>query len=165
MPEEIRTERLLLRRAMMADLAPMHALLTNPIAMRYWSSPPHDNLAASETWLRSMVDADPVSSDDFILEHEGQVIGKLGCWQLPEIGFLVEPAVWGRGLASEAIAAFLDRRRGMNCTQQITADVDPRNERSLRLLRKHGFLETGRAARTWCIAGEWCDSVYLELKL
>ena len=165
MSDEIRTERLLMRRATMADLEAIHALLSNPVAMRYWSSPPHTELAESEAWLRSMVDADPVASDDFIVEHEGLVIGKLGCWQLPEIGFLLDPAVWGRGLASEAMAAFVDRRRHIGSPQRIRADVDPRNAASLRLLLKHGFVETRRASRTWCIAGEWCDSVYLELTL
>ena len=149
----------------MGDLGPIHALLSNPVAMRYWSTAPHKVLGESEAWLRSMVEADSAISDDFILEYEGRVIGKLGCWQLPEIGFLLDPAVWGRGLASEAMAAFLDRRRRIGSPERIPADVDPRNTASLRLLRKHGFVETGRASRTWCIGGEWCDSVYLELAL
>ena len=46
----------------------------------------------------------------------------------------------------------------------LTADVDPRNERSLRLLEKLGFERTGFAKRTFCLAGEWADSVYLTLK-
>ena len=39
------------------------------------------------------------------------MIGKLGCWRTPEIGFILDPAVWGRGYASEALAAFIDHRR------------------------------------------------------
>jgi RimJ/RimL family protein N-acetyltransferase len=46
----------------------------------------------------------------------------------------------------------------------ITADVDPRNEASLRLLARLGFVETGRATGTVEIAGELCDSVYLALE-
>ena len=61
--------------------------------------------------------------------------------------------------------AFLERRRAIAEPSRLRADVDPRNEPSLRLLTLHGFVETGRAARTWHIAGEWCDSVYLELAL
>ncbi len=165
MSDELRTERLLMRRATMADLPAMHALLSNPAAMRYWSTPPHADLATSEAWMRSMVDADPKISDDFIVEFEGRVVGKLGCWELPEIGYLFDPAVSRQGLASEAMAAFIDRRRRIGSPDRITADVDPRNSASLGLLLKNGFVETGHAARTWCIAGEWCDSVYLELVL
>jgi ribosomal protein S18 acetylase RimI-like enzyme len=46
----------------------------------------------------------------------------------------------------------------------ITADVDPRNVASLRLLARLGFEETGRAARTCQVGDEWQDSVYLALR-
>ena len=163
--DEIRTERLLLRRARMQDLAAIHELLSHPVAMRYWSSPPHIELAESETWLRSMVDADLTISDDFIVERDGQVIGKLGCWRLPDVGFLFDPALWGRGYASEALSAYLQRRREIGSPVAITADVDPRNVASLNLLARHGFIETGRATGTWNVGGELCDSIYLELRL
>ena len=162
---EFFTERLRLRRATMADLGAIHGILSQPAAMRYWSTPPHRTIEETETWLRSMVDADPDDSDDFIIEREGRVIGKLGCWQLPEIGFILSPAAWGQGYANEAIGAFLDRRRTIGEPTSLTADVDPRNSASLRLLTRNGFVETGRAERTWHVAGEWCDSVYLEVVL
>ena len=44
------------------------------------------------------------------------------------------------------------------------AAVDPRNHRCLALLTQLGFKETGRAERTFCIGGEWSDSVYLVLE-
>jgi len=43
----------------------------------------------------------------------------------------------------------------------LTADVDPRNAASLRLLARLGFVETGRAQRTFRWRDEWCDSIYL----
>ena len=165
MTEVIRTERLLLRRARADDLAAIHALLSDPAGMRYWSTPPHTDLEQSRTWLQSMIDADPATSDDFIIEKDGVAIGKLGCFQLPEIGFNLARDHWGQGLASEAMAAFLDRRRVMGEPRRLTADVDPRNTASLKLLTRHGFVETGRATATWQVGDEWCDSVYLALDL
>ena len=165
MADEILTERLRLRRASMGDLEAIHALLSDPRNMRYWSTPPHDSLEQSEAWLRSMVEADPVESDDFVIEREGRVIGKLGCWRLPEVGFMVAFDETGRGFASEAMGAFLDRRRALGQPRRLIADVDPRNETSLRLLARHGFVETGREKATWTVGGEVCDSVYLALDL
>ncbi|HET7709046.1 MAG TPA: GNAT family N-acetyltransferase [Sphingomicrobium sp.] len=165
MADEIRTDRLLLRRARMSDLNALHAALSDPDAMRYWSTPPHRTLDESETWLTSMVDADPAISDDFILQLDGRVLGKLGCWRLPEIGFLLLRDAWGQGFAGEALGAYLERRRVIGEPRAIRADVDPRNAASLRLLQRHGFVETGRAPRTWHVGGEWCDSVYLEVRL
>ena len=160
---EIRTDRLLLRRARLADIAAMHAIMSNPTAMRYWSTPPHAELADTERWISSMIDADP-GRDDFIVTLDDRVIGKLGAWQLPEIGFLLDPGFWGRGYALEALAAFVERRQALGSTE-LTADVDPRNQASLRLLEKAGFVETGRAAGTWQVGEELCDSVYLRLEL
>ena len=162
---EILTDRLRMRRADMGDLGAIHAILSDPIAMRYWSTPPHCQIEQTEAWLRSMVDARPDESDDFIIERHGAVIGKLGCWKLPEIGFILSSSAWAQGYASEAMSAFLHRRRAIGEPKRLNADVDPRNTASLRLLTRHGFVETGRAERTWNIAGEWCDSVYLELSL
>ena len=47
----------------------------------------------------------------------------------------------------------------------VFADVDPRNAASLALLTRHGFIETGRAAGTWQVGDELCDSIYLALDL
>lgn len=166
MPEasdEIRTERLVLRRARMDDVAAMHVVMSNPIAMRYWSTPPHTDRRQTEQWVASMVEADP-SSDDFMVTLEGRLIGKMGAWRLPEFGFLIDPAHWGKGLAREALDAFVERRRGLGSTE-LTADVDPRNAASIRLLERAGFVETGRAKGTWQVGDELCDSVYFRLNI
>lgn len=166
MPEasdEIRTERLVLRRARMDDVAAMHVVMSNPIAMRYWSTPPHTDRRQTEQWVASMVEADP-SRDDFMVTLEGRLIGKMGAWRLPEFGFLMDPAHWGKGLAREALDAFVERRRALGSTE-LTADVDPRNAASIRLLERAGFVETGRAKGTWQVGDELCDSVYFRLVL
>ena len=148
----------------MDDAPAMYAIMRQPEPMRYWSTLPHECLADTEEWMASMVEAPADESDDFIVTLGGALIGKLGCWRLPEVGFLFDPAVWGRGYAAEALSAFIERRRGLG-SPQMTADVDPLNHASLRLLERAGFEETHRAARTWHIGGEWHDSVYLRLTL
>ncbi len=162
--DTIRTERLLLRRARPADLEDMHAVLGDPRAMRYWSTPPHAAIDETREWLDAMIAAPADVSDDFVVEFEGGVVGKIGCWSLPEIGFIFHPRVWGRGLAGEALRAVVRWIFARHGVPAITADVDPRNAASLGLLRSVGFNETGRAERTWYVAGEWCDSIYLALR-
>ena len=161
--DEILTARLRLRRARADDLDAVHAILSHPVATRYWSTPPHADLDETREWLGKMIDAPPDASDDFVIEHRGVVIGKAGCWRLPEIGYILHPDYWGQGLATEALSAVIPRLFARFPIPEITADVDPRNAASLQLLGRLGFAETHRAARTWRIAGEWCDSVYLAL--
>ncbi|HLZ73669.1 GNAT family N-acetyltransferase [Phenylobacterium sp.] len=159
----IETQRLRLRRARPDDLAALHAILSHPQAMRYWSSLPHNDIAQSREWLANMIASPSAESDDFIVELDGQVIGKAGCWRLPAVGYILHPDYWGRGLATEALAAAIAHVFANFEVPALTADVDPRNTGSLALLGKLGFHETHRAARTWRIGEEWCDSVYLAL--
>lgn len=161
----IRTERLLLRRATMEDVESFDAIFSDPEAMRYWSTPPHTAIEQTRDWVASMVAGHTEASDDFVVTLNGEVIGKTGAYRLPEFGFILARAHWGKGFASEALAAFLDRRRTLGEPSRLTADVDPRNLRSIKLLEKHGFIETGRASGTWQVGDELCNSVYLALDL
>jgi RimJ/RimL family protein N-acetyltransferase len=158
------TARLVLRPATLEDLGPLHAIFRDPVVMRYWSRPPHTDLEETRQWLRSMIDAPPEQSADFIIEHEGRTIGKAGFHRLPEIGFILGADYWGRGLAREAVTAVIAHVFDERGVQRIEADVDPRNEPSLRLLQRLGFEERGRASRTYQVGDEWTDSVYLSLE-
>jgi RimJ/RimL family protein N-acetyltransferase len=161
-PRTLRTGRLVLRRARPDDLDALHAILSDAEAMRYWSTPPHADLETTRDWLDSMINAPPDASDDFILEREGRLIGKLGAWRLPEVGYILARQHWGHGYALEALNVFTAYALAER-TDHLTADVDPRNTASLALLAKAGFRETSRAERTIEVGGEWCDSVYLRL--
>lgn len=159
----VRTERLLMRRAEPRDLGPLHVVLSDARAMRYWSTPPHASLHISRAWLKEMMASPEGESDDFVVEHEGRVIGKAGFWRMPEIGYIFHPDSWGRGLAFECLSALVDRAFARFAVDELVADVDPRNHASLGLLAKLGFVETRRAVATLQVGEEWCDSVYLAL--
>jgi ribosomal-protein-alanine N-acetyltransferase len=160
---ELVTARLRLRRATPGDLAAMHEILSDPATMRFWSSPPHRDLEQTRVWLEAMIADGPPHSDDFVIEHDGRVIGKAGCWRLPEIGYILHRRCWGQGFAAEACRAVIAHVFAAYDLPAITADVDPRNQASLRLLARLGFVETGRATATYEIEGEISDSVYLAL--
>lgn len=160
---EIITHRLILRRARPGDLADLHRVMSSPEAMRYWSRPAHQSIADTRAYLDEMIGAGP-EADDFVVEMDGTVIGKAGAWRLPELGFILHPDYWRQGLMREALAAVVSylfaSHPGLD---RLTADVDPRNGRSLALLSVLGFTETGRAAATLQWGDEWCDSIYLAL--
>lgn len=161
---ELRTPRLLLRRARAGDLPGLHRVLSDPRAMTYWWRGPYASLEESRAWLEEMIAAPPESSEDFVLVENGEPIGKIGAWRLPEFGFILRPDRWRLGLASEAMAAFLPHVFARPDVDRLTADVDPRNRASLALLARHGFVETGRASGTWHTHIGTCDSIYLELR-
>lgn len=162
-PDRIETARLILRRARPGDLADLHAAMSDPRAMRYWSRPAHERIEETAAFLQAMIDETRGESDDFLVEYQGRVIGKAGAWRLPEIGFLVHPDHWGKGLGFEAMEAVIAHLFAAHDLAELTAEADPRNLASLRLLGRLGFVETGRAERTLKWRDEWCDSVYLAL--
>ena len=158
----IKTERLTLRRTQMDDLAALHRVFSNAQAMRYWDSLPYTQ-DQTRRLVAAMVAADPDQSDEFVIVQDGQVIGKAGCWRLGEIGFILHPDHWGKGLAKEALRAVIPHVFATLPINTLVADVDPRNVGSLKVLAHFGFVETGRESRTFLLGDEWCDSVYLEL--
>jgi [ribosomal protein S5]-alanine N-acetyltransferase len=160
---ELRTPRLLLRRARPDDLAGLHAVLSDERAMTYWSSGPHETIEQTREWLNGMIASTPEESDDFVITYEGETIGKIGAYRLPDFGYILAPRHWGLGLASEAMVAFLDHAFSRADIDKLTADVDPRNEASLQLLKRHGFIETGRGSGTWNTHIGLCDSIYFAL--
>lgn len=159
---QIETDRLILRPAREDDLEAMHAVLSSPQATRWWSTPPHDSLDQTRDWLAAMI-AGGGAGLDMVVEREGQVIGKAGFYYPPDIGYILHPDHWGQGLATEALTAMLDRLFDATDHDQATADVDPENPASIRVLAKLGFVRTGFAERTWNIDGDWKDSLYYAL--
>lgn len=159
---EIRTPRLLLRTARPDDLEAMHAVLSDARATRWWSTPPHETLEQTRDWRDAMIANGP-DHPDFVIELDGRVVGKAGFFAMPAVGYILHPDVWGRGLAAEAVGAAIDHVFGAHDVEILTADVDPDNAASIRLLERLGFVRTGSAKRTWHIGGEWKDSLYFAL--
>jgi len=159
---QIRTARLLLRRARPDDVDAIYAIMSDPRAMRYWSSLPHENRDVTARFIADMLVEAP-DRDLFMVEQDGQVIGRLGVWKFPEVGFIFHPRTWGQGIGYEAMSAFTAHCFARPEVGELTADVDPRNAASIGLLTKLGFVETGRAERTFLIGDEWCDSIYMAL--
>ncbi len=148
-----------------ADAEALHPIFADPEAMRFWSTPPHATLEDTRAFVRATIAATSEGrGDDQVILFEDGVIGKAGLWDNREIGFILAPEYWGRGLAREAIGLVIARARSRAVTS-ILADVDPRNIASLIPLRRMGFIQTGEAKATMKVGDEWVDSLYLALDL
>jgi len=144
---EITTPRLKLRHARPDDLEAMHAVLSDPRATLWWSTPPHASMDETRAWLDGMIAGNAAGADDFVIERDGRVIGKAGFYRLPDVGYILHPDHWGVGLASEAVGAAVAHVFATRDLEDLTADVDPANQASIRLLEKLGFVRTGSPKR------------------
>jgi RimJ/RimL family protein N-acetyltransferase len=83
--------------------------------------------------------------------------------QRSEIGFALRQMRWGQGLGSEAVTAVIGFAFDSLNLNRIEADVDPRNERSLRLLERLGFQREGHLRQRYYMNGERQDTLMLGL--
>ena len=132
MVEEMRTERLLLRRARLDDSVAIHAMMSDPdrdaLLVDAAARGPGRNRSAGS---RSMVEADPAMSDDFIVTLTAGVIGKFGALDgLPEIRLTcsISPPIGAQGSLPTRgrLAAFLERRRALGSTRAVYAPMSTR---------------------------------------
>lgn len=159
----LKTDRLVLRAARWGDLDALFAVYSDPRSMRYWSTPPHDDRTITQANLGQQIAAAASKLSYFVIEKDGEVIGNAGLYRGNEVGFILSPACWRQGILSEAMGVLIPYLFETTGLAMLTADVDPRNEASVRLLTSLGFVETHRAENTFCIGGEWSDSVYFAL--
>lgn len=159
----LRTERLFLRAPLRRDLDAMFAVYSDPRAMRYWSTPPHENPQVTKRLLDGRIAAWERAPLNYQIEMDDQYIGNVGNFRDEEIGFMLSPNYWRQGILTEAMGAVVPYLFETTDHTKLTADADPMNAASVGLLTSLGFHETHRAKNTFSINGVWSDSVYFAL--
>ena len=159
----LRTERLILRAAREDDLHDLFAIFSDRRAMRYWSTAPHESLQRTQENLDRLIASAANQLVYFVIEMDGHAIGTAGMHKDNEVGFLLHPDHWRKGIITEAMQAIIPYLFDVTSATELTADADPENSASVGLLKSLGFKETHRAQNTFCIDGKWSDSVYFAL--
>ena len=87
------------------------------------------------------------------------------CWthQRAEIGFALGSSHWGRGLMRQALPLLISYAFESLDLHRLEADIDPRNQRSLKMLQRLGFQKEGYFRQRHQVHGERQDSVMLGL--
>ena len=168
----LQTPRLALRQISAADTADIFGIFSDPEVMRYWDHGPMTKPSDAadyveqirEGLLRRHLFQWGVSDSSL-----GRIVGTCtllnvsAAHQRGEIGFAVARADWGRGIAMEAVSALVAFAFGELQLHRLEADVDPRNDRSLRLLERLGFRREGNLRERYFVGGERQDAVMLGL--
>lgn len=168
----LETSRLVLRHLLPSDAPDVFAVFSDPRVMRYWDALP---MPAVEDAVRYIEEIDDHLRHRTLFQWgaeeraTGRVIGTCTLLhvsmphQRAEIGFALGSAHWGKGLAYEMVTAFLAFAFDDLRLHRLEADVDPRNERSLRLLERLGFRREGFLRERYHTGGERQDTVMLGL--
>jgi ribosomal-protein-alanine N-acetyltransferase len=159
----IETERLVLRPPTLDDCDAFFEIFSDTETMAFWSTPPHANVAETRDLVTAMADGFSPNCPDFAVTLDSKVIGKAGCWQPFEVGYILNKQHWRQGYALEALRAVIKYFFGQTSASSLTADIDPNNLASAGLLTKLGFRISGFEKDTFEINGVKSDSAYFTL--
>ncbi len=149
----LKTPRLVLRPQIPADAAPLFDILSDPQAMRFWSRPAMTELAVANEVVREQQAAMAAGLCRYwtILESR-QAIGSIDLSLIrdgsAELGFLLRPASWDKGFASEAVGAVVTYALGPLDLKRLAAAVQAENRAAARVLEKNGFAQVQQRAVT-----------------
>jgi len=165
-------DRIVLRQLGAADVDALFEVFGDPAVTRFWSFPA---FRSRDEAARLLADIDRLRADDELFQwgiarrDDDLVIGTVTLCRVDarhlraEVGFALASRAWGSGFASEAVNRLVEHAFEDRGLERLEADVDPRNERSLRLLERLGFVREGLLRERWRVAGEVQDSVMLGL--
>ncbi len=168
----LETERLRLRWLEERDVDALYEIFGDPAVIRYWSSPALTDRKAAARLLQEIRDyaaQGTLYQWGVTLRDGDQVIGTVTlAWinrehRRADVGFALAATAWGRGYATEAVARLIDYAFDDMQLHRLGADVDPRNERSIRLLERLGFRQEGLLRERYHLGGEVQDSLILGL--
>ena len=95
-----------------SDLDAFYEHQREPEATEMALFPARDREAFDAHWQRILADDSLIKKT---IVHDGQVAGNIGCWEQDGrrlIGYWVGKEFWGRGLATRALAEFVEDLRG-----------------------------------------------------
>jgi RimJ/RimL family protein N-acetyltransferase len=162
----LRTERLRLRAFVPSDAAAFAAYRSVPAVARYQSWDAPYSVGAAQRLVDEMAGrTGPVPGEwlQIALEHDGALAGDVAVGlgvdgRIATIGYTLAPEAQGRGLASEAVGAVVERLFGHVGVHRVEASLDPRNLASARLVESLGFeLEGVAVAAVWTGSDGWTD--------
>ena len=169
---DIPARRLRLRWLTDHDVDDVFAVFRDPDVMRYWSCPPFETRDAAVDLIdeirRCFADKS-LFQWGIELTGNGRIIGTCTLAEVSvqnrraELGFALGRAWWGQGYAREAVEALLGFAFGRLNLHRVEADADPRNDASIRLLERVGFVREGTLRERWIVAGETQDTAFFGL--
>jgi RimJ/RimL family protein N-acetyltransferase len=166
-PIHLNTDRLILRPMAESDAEAMYLIFSDPVVMRYWSTPPWENLEESRESIARDIEA--LHTGDYlrlgiVQKADRQLVGACTLfnfnWQCKraEVGYALARSAWGRGIMGEALLALMEYAFSELALHRIEAEIDPRNTASAKTLERLGFVKEGHLRERWIVNDEISDS-------
>jgi ribosomal-protein-alanine N-acetyltransferase len=150
------------------DAQALFVLRSDPRVMQHVKRPLARTIADAEALLEHFRDVyDKRSAITWAMTAHGdpELVGTIGLWNIAaehhraELGYLLRPDLWGRGLTREAAAAVIDYGFGKLHLHRIEACVGPANTASIALLESLSFAREGHLVQNFLADGVFFDTL------
>ena len=167
----IATDRLVLRRFSGDDAEVLAAYRSDPDVARFqsWAAPYGVDAARKLIDAQSLLDG-PTRGEwiQIAIERDAELVGDVAVelsadGRTATIGYTIAPPHQGRGLATEAVGAVVNRLFDELAVDRVQASLDPRNDASARVVARLGFVHEGTAVASVLHQGEWTDDARYAL--
>lgn len=152
-PPAMDTERLSLRPLRIGDADALHPVYSDVAAQTYAAGPATATLAETRKRVAQSVADKHWRSWAIRFQGDDQPVGAIACCEerqgkVTEIGYMLNRAFWGRGIATEAATALIDLLFAEG-QRRVFADTDPDNAASIRVVERLGFTLEARLRADW----------------
>lgn len=162
----LETKRLILRGMRVSDRDDMYEYAHLEEVTRYLTWEPHPTKDYTKQYLEFI--ASKYRVGDFydwalILKENQKMIGTCGFTRIDcknnaaEVGYVLNPAYWGRELAGEAVTAVMDFGFDRLDLHRIEARFMRGNEKSLRVMEKCGMIYEGTGRENMLVKNRYVD--------
>jgi ribosomal-protein-alanine N-acetyltransferase len=166
---ELKTKRLLLRKMTMNDAPEIFFLRSDENVLKYIGKEPAGSIKEAEEFIErinAVVDANETIMWAITLgDNPGKTIGTICYWHLQpenyraEIGFVLHPEQWRKGIMIEAILKVLEYGFGVMKLHSIEARISPENTASAAILEATGFIKEAHLKEEFYFKGDFFDTI------
>jgi ribosomal-protein-alanine N-acetyltransferase len=168
----LETERLTLREITRGDAQAFFELRTHPDVTKYADRFPPKDMGEIHAFLDKIFET--IASNQAIAwaispKGSSEFIGTVNFHRTypehyrAEMGYQLFSKYWRQGIMSEAVRAAIEYGFNVMKLHSIEAQVNPNNEASIGLLKKHGFVQEAYFKENFYFDGRFLDTLVFSL--
>jgi ribosomal-protein-alanine N-acetyltransferase len=166
---ELSTERLILRRITTGDTNEIFKLRSDERVMKYIDKERAASIKDAEIFFNLINDSANANSGITwaitLKQSPDKMIGNIGFWRLikehyrAEIGYMLHPDFWNKGIMKEALAAAIDFGFNQMKLHSIEAQINTGNTASAHILESVGFIKEAHFKENYFFQGIFSDTI------
>lgn len=170
---KLNTDRLILRRIHDNDAEQIFKLRSSKDVMKHIGKYPMTSIDEAKSFIKLIINLlennSGITWAMALKEYPDKLIGTIGLWRLikehyrAEIGYMLHPAYWRKGLTKEAILKVIEFGFNELNLHSIEAHINPRNNPSAKTLESTGFVREAYFKEDFFFNGKFEDTAIYSL--